>query len=142
MSNTATANRALLCDRYFGALVDRSGFVEWLSLPRFRGDRWKGQREEIWDIVVRDGWSEGAAAFTQYVRSSALDGLVGQARNVFERAAGFANDLGLLAGEADTETGELLDKFPQAFRHTGSATPPRQSAKPSDQLILDHVPSP
>jgi hypothetical protein len=33
MFNTAIADRALLCDRYFGALDDRSGFVEWLSFP-------------------------------------------------------------------------------------------------------------
>jgi hypothetical protein len=47
--------------------------------------------------------------------------LVDQARNVFDRAAGFANDLGLLVGEVDPETGELLGKFPQA-----SATSVRQ----------------
>ena len=49
----------------------------------------------------------------------ALGGDVHRAREVFERAAGFANDLGLLAEEADGATGELLGNFPQAFSHVG-----------------------
>ena len=38
---------------------------------------------------------------------------------MFERAASFANDLGLLAEEVDLDTGELLGNFPQAFSHIG-----------------------
>ena len=38
---------------------------------------------------------------------------------MFERAAGFVNDVGLLAEEVDPETGELLGNFPQAFSHIG-----------------------
>jgi len=49
----------------------------------------------------------------------ALAGNVTRAREVFARAAGFANDLGLLAEEADGATGELLGNFPQAFSHIG-----------------------
>ena len=40
-------------------------------------------------------------------------------RAVFERAAAFANDLGLLAEEVNAGTGELLGNFPQAFSHIG-----------------------
>jgi alpha,alpha-trehalase len=154
-----------------------------------RVDRWKQQREEIWETITRDAWSDEAGAYTQYVGSTALDasnlmmaivgflpatdprmlatinaveerltddrglvyryrteegvdGLVGEegtfllctfwlaqalaladqverARSVFEHAAGFANDLGLLAEEVDPATGELLGNFPHAFSHIG-----------------------
>jgi len=46
-------------------------------------------------------------------------GQVDRARQVFETAIGFANDLGLLAEEVDASTGELLGNFPQAFSHIG-----------------------
>ena len=49
----------------------------------------------------------------------ALGGEVERARQVFGRAARFANDLGLLAEEVDGTTGELLGNFPQAFSHIG-----------------------
>jgi GH15 family glucan-1,4-alpha-glucosidase len=49
----------------------------------------------------------------------ALGGELDQARQVFGRAARFANDLGLLAEEVDGTTGELLGNFPQAFSHIG-----------------------
>jgi GH15 family glucan-1,4-alpha-glucosidase len=42
-----------------------------------------------------------------------------RARVVFERAAAFVNDVGLLAEEVDPNTGELLGNFPQAFSHIG-----------------------
>jgi GH15 family glucan-1,4-alpha-glucosidase len=38
---------------------------------------------------------------------------------VFERAAAFANDLGLLSEEVDPGTGDLLGNFPQALSHIG-----------------------
>lgn len=42
-----------------------------------------------------------------------------RAREVFERAIGYANDVGLLSEEVDPGTGELLGNFPQAFSHIG-----------------------
>jgi GH15 family glucan-1,4-alpha-glucosidase len=42
-----------------------------------------------------------------------------RARAVFERAAAFVNDVGLLAEEVDAVSGELLGNFPQAFSHIG-----------------------
>ncbi len=49
----------------------------------------------------------------------ALSGRTGRARQVFERAAAYANDVGLLAEEVDPDSGELLGNFPQAFSHIG-----------------------
>ncbi len=46
-------------------------------------------------------------------------GQVDRACEVFRRAAGHVNDVGLLAEEADPVTGELLGNFPQAFSHIG-----------------------
>jgi alpha,alpha-trehalase len=41
------------------------------------------------------------------------------AEALFERLAGYANDLGLLAEEVDTANNEQLGNFPQAFSHIG-----------------------
>jgi GH15 family glucan-1,4-alpha-glucosidase len=49
----------------------------------------------------------------------ALAGQPERARQVFERAATFVNDVGLLAEEIEPATGELLGNFPQAFSHIG-----------------------
>ncbi len=49
----------------------------------------------------------------------ALAGHIEDARSTFEKAIGYANDVGLLAEEVDSATGELLGNFPQAFSHIG-----------------------
>jgi GH15 family glucan-1,4-alpha-glucosidase len=49
----------------------------------------------------------------------ALAGNTQRARAVFERAAGFATDLGLMAEQIAPDSGELLGNFPQAFSHIG-----------------------
>jgi GH15 family glucan-1,4-alpha-glucosidase len=49
----------------------------------------------------------------------AMAGRLDRVRAVFARAAGYANDVRLLAEEVDAATGELLGNFPQAFSHVG-----------------------
>ncbi|HEX3200187.1 MAG TPA: glycoside hydrolase family 15 protein [Propionibacteriaceae bacterium] len=169
--------------------LDRAIALSDLLHAADRVDSWKQQRDQIWETVMREAWSNEAGAFTQYIGSTALDaanlmmaivgflpatdprmlatidaieerltddrglvyryrnedaidGLAGdegtfllctfwlaealaladqvdRARAVFERAAAFANDLGLLAEEVNADTGELLGNFPQAFSHIG-----------------------
>src|SRR5204862_1149047 len=45
-----------------------------------------------------------------------------RAERLFDQLASYANDLGLLAEEIDTATGEQLGNFPQAFSHIGLIT--------------------
>jgi GH15 family glucan-1,4-alpha-glucosidase len=47
----------------------------------------------------------------------ALNGRVDEARALFERLVGLANDLGLLAEEYDVGRGRQVGNFPQAFSH-------------------------
>jgi GH15 family glucan-1,4-alpha-glucosidase len=49
----------------------------------------------------------------------AMAGELDRAREVFERAARYVNDVGLLAEEVEPGTGDLLGNFPQAFSHIG-----------------------
>ncbi|HUP46653.1 MAG TPA: glycoside hydrolase family 15 protein [Thermoanaerobaculia bacterium] len=49
----------------------------------------------------------------------ALAGELDRAKEVFERAAGHANDVGLLSEQVESGSGELLGNFPQAFSHIG-----------------------
>jgi len=154
-----------------------------------RAQYWQQIRDEIRATILQKGWSDRAAAFTQYFGSDDLDasslmlpitgflpatdprvlstieaiqarlvdsrglvfryensgnsdGLPGhegtfllctfwlaqalamaghpeRAREVFERAISYRNDLDLLAEEIDTRTGESLGNFPQAFSHIG-----------------------
>ena len=49
----------------------------------------------------------------------AVSGQSARARQVFERAVRYVNDVGLLAEEVEPATGDLLGNFPQAFSHIG-----------------------
>ncbi|MDQ6936394.1 MAG: glycoside hydrolase family 15 protein [Actinomycetota bacterium] len=53
------------------------------------------------------------------VECLAMAGHADRARSWFEQATAHANDLGLLAEEADPRTGEMLGNFPQTFSHVG-----------------------
>jgi GH15 family glucan-1,4-alpha-glucosidase len=70
-----------------------------------------------------DGLTGGEGSFLLctfwLAQALALSGQVGRAREVFERAAAYANDVGLLSEEVDPGRGELLGNFPQAFSHIG-----------------------
>ncbi len=52
----------------------------------------------------------------------ALAGELDRAEELFDRLAGYANDLGLLAEQIDPTNSELLGNFPQAFSHIGLIT--------------------
>jgi alpha,alpha-trehalase len=56
------------------------------------------------------------------VSALAKAGEVDRAQALFDKLAGYANDLGLLAEEIDTANSELLGNFPQAFSHIGLIT--------------------
>jgi GH15 family glucan-1,4-alpha-glucosidase len=51
------------------------------------------------------------------VSALAMNGRDGEARALFERLVGLANDLGLLAEEYDVKRGRQVGNFPQAFSH-------------------------
>ena len=55
-------------------------------------------------------------------RALAQAGEVERAQALFDQLVGYANDLGLLAEEIDTDNGEQLGNFPQAFSHIGLIT--------------------
>jgi alpha,alpha-trehalase len=56
------------------------------------------------------------------VSALAKAGEVDRAQALFDKLVSYANDLGLLAEEIDTSSGELLGNFPQAFSHIGLIT--------------------
>jgi alpha,alpha-trehalase len=56
------------------------------------------------------------------VSALAQAGEVERAERLFAQLSGYANDLGLLAEEIDTASGEQLGNFPQAFSHIGLIT--------------------
>jgi alpha,alpha-trehalase len=73
-----------------------------------------------------DGLSgeEGTFVICSFWLVSALAkaGELKRAEELFDKLVSYANDLGLLAEEIDTATGELLGNFPQAFSHIGLIT--------------------
>ncbi|MDE3205631.1 MAG: glycoside hydrolase family 15 protein [Acidobacteriota bacterium] len=64
---------------------------------------------------------EGTFAICTFwlIQSLAEIGQQHRARSLFERISAFANDVGLFSEEIDTQTGQLLGNFPQAFTHIG-----------------------
>jgi GH15 family glucan-1,4-alpha-glucosidase len=86
-------------------------------------DRLTDERGLVYRYRSADGLEgeEGSFLLCTFwlAQALALAGRTERARAVFERAAAFVNDVGLLAEEVDPDTGELLGNFPQAFSHIG-----------------------
>jgi GH15 family glucan-1,4-alpha-glucosidase len=76
-------------------------------------------------LVYRDERSlkrrEGAFALCSFWEADFLarSGKLAEAREIFEAALDYANDLDLFAEEIDPESGDALGNFPQAFTHLG-----------------------
>ncbi|HEX9089191.1 MAG TPA: glycoside hydrolase family 15 protein [Arthrobacter sp.] len=97
--------------------------------PRMRAtieaveQRLTDSRGLVYRYRADDGFAgeEGTFLFCTFwlAQALALAGETQRARDVFERAAGFATDLGLMAEEIAPDSGELLGNFPQAFSHIG-----------------------
>jgi GH15 family glucan-1,4-alpha-glucosidase len=97
--------------------------------PRVAGTVDAVQRELVEDgLVLRyqsdesiDGLPPGEGAFLpcSFWLTDALGmlGRTAEARALFERLVGLANDVGLLSEEYDPASGRLVGNFPQAFTH-------------------------
>jgi GH15 family glucan-1,4-alpha-glucosidase len=83
--------------------VDRHGLVY-----RYRAD--DGLEGEEGAFLLCTFWLAQALA---------MAGRVVEAHEMFRRAAAFVNDVGLMAEEVCSRTGDLLGNFPQAFSHIG-----------------------
>jgi GH15 family glucan-1,4-alpha-glucosidase len=86
-------------------------------------ERLTDDRGLVYRYLAHDGLpgEEGTFLLCTFwlAQAQAMAGRVDRARETFERAATYVNDVGLLAEEVDPGTGELLGNFPQAFSHIG-----------------------
>jgi len=86
-------------------------------------ERLTDARGLVYRYRAQDGLEgeEGTFLLCTFWLAQALAGAgeTARARTVFERAANFVNDVGLLSEEVDPVNGELLGNFPQAFSHIG-----------------------
>ncbi|GAA1801139.1 glycoside hydrolase family 15 protein [Luedemannella flava] len=125
-------------------LIPRVGFLPW-SDPRVVGTVDAVQRELSQDGLLwryhpdADGGvdglagAEGAFVACGFWLAEALHGIgrPQQARAVFDRSLGTANDLGLLSEEYSPTTGRQLGNTPQAFSHVGLINAVRRLSAPA-----------
>jgi alpha,alpha-trehalase len=86
-------------------------------------ERLTDERGLVYRYTAADGLEgeEGTFLLCTFwlAQAHALTGEVEQARATFERAAAYANDVGLLAEEVDVGGAEMIGNYPQAFSHIG-----------------------
>jgi alpha,alpha-trehalase len=86
-------------------------------------ERLTGERGLVYRYLARDGLAgqEGTFLLCTFwlAQAQALAGDLEAARGTFERAIAAINDVGLLAEEVDSRSGEMIGNFPQAFSHVG-----------------------
>ena len=86
-------------------------------------ERLTDDRGLVYRYLAHDGLpgEEGTFLLCTFwlAQAQAMAGRTAKARETFERAIAYVNDVGLLAEEVDPKTGELLGNFPQAFSHIG-----------------------
>jgi GH15 family glucan-1,4-alpha-glucosidase len=114
-------------------LIPRVGFLPGDD-PRVLGTIEAVQRELVSDgFVLRyatdeghDGLPPGEGAFLPcsfwLADALAMAGRRDEARALYDRLSGLANDVGLFAEEYDTKTGRMVGNFPQAFTHVALVT--------------------
>ena len=124
---------------YVGAYGEDWADASLLEMARLgyrdaRDPRIVGTADRIWRELGRDGLllryrpgvdgmksHEGAFGICAFwvVELLAMQGRLEEAEQLFCRAAGLANDVGLLAEEYDPGSGQALGNLPQAFTHAG-----------------------
>jgi alpha,alpha-trehalase len=86
-------------------------------------ERLTDERGLVYRYLAADGLEgeEGTFLLCTFwlAQAQALAGQLDEARATFERAAAYANDVGLLAEEVDVGGVEMIGNYPQAFSHIG-----------------------
>ena len=96
---------------------------------------------ELGDVGLVRRWPDDPMGFLictyWLVECLALGGETSRAEAWFHRATSYANDLGLLAEEADPDRKELLGNYPQAFSHVGLINAAWRLTETTDQPEKD-----